>query len=32
MTEIAPALALSAYLLGRRIAGQRRKTDKVPMA
>lgn len=32
MTEITPALGLSAYLLGRRIAGQRRKPERVPVA
>lgn len=32
MTEITPALRLSAYFLGRRIAGQRRKPERVPVA
>lgn len=32
MTEITPALGLSAYFLGRRIAGQRRKPERVPVA
>ena len=32
MTEITPALGLPAYLLGRRIAGQRRKQERVPVA
>ena len=32
MTEITPALGLSAYFLGRRIAGQRKKQDREPVA
>lgn len=32
MTEITPALGLSAYFLGRRISGQRRKPERVPVA
>lgn len=32
MTEITPTLGLSAYFLGRRIAGQRRKRERVPVA
>lgn len=32
MTEITPALGLSAYFLGRRIVGQRRKPERVPVA
>ena len=32
MTEITAALGVSAYFLGRRIAGQRRKPERVPVA
>lgn len=32
MNDISPSLAMSAYLLGQRIVGQRKKQERVPVA